>query len=733
MTNHNDKFKVELAIKGMTCASCVSHVEKALLSVPSVASATVNLVTERATIELAEIGALNNAIAAVNQAGYLAQEIRPSSLDDDTEKAKQFSGNETWKVVTAALLSTPLIIPMILEFFGIHVMLPEKFQLILATIVQFGFGARFYRSAWHAIRSRFANMELLVAIGTSAAYGLSVFEMRDQQMGELYFESSAVVITLVMFGKWLEARAKRQTTTALRALEKLRPTHARVFRESQVVEIDLREVKVGDIVIVRPGESVPADGKLCEGASYIDESLISGESLPVQKSQGDRVTGGSMNVDGLIHIEVTAVGSESTLSRIIRMVEDAQVKKAPIQRLVDRVSGFFVPAVLVIAFFTILAWGISTHYWDQAIINGVAVLVIACPCALGLATPTSIMVGTGVAARRGILIRDAEALEHLHSVKAVAFDKTGTLTDGKPKVESVLSFSSSDTEILKIAAGLQFGSSHPLAKAVIELARNRKIVIPRVKDLKNLPGRGLSGSLNSTTYFLGNKTLVTELGVNFVPQIDLAATLESQGHTVSWLVQGDENPRLLGMITFTDSIKPTSKAAVEQLSKIGIQTILLTGDNSGSANKVAQHLGISEVAANILPNEKANAIGALKLRAGIVAMVGDGINDAPALAAADIGIAMASGSDIAINAAGATILRNDPLLISEAIEISRSTYSKIRQNLFWAFIYNIVGIPLAAFGYLSPVIAGAAMALSSFSVVTNSLLLRRWRSKAAQN
>jgi Cu+-exporting ATPase len=554
-------------------------------------------------------------------------------------------------------------------------------------------------------------------------------------MQHLYFESSTIVITLILLGKWLESRAKKQTTDAIRALNALRPQRACVLRNGKEIELAISAVLLGDIILVRPGEIIPVDGRVQQGDSQVDESLITGENLPIFKKMGDMVTGGAINGEGLLYVNTTAIGAESVLARIVRLVESAQAKKAPIQRLVDKVSAIFVPVVIVIAFVTLLAWGLLQGDWQVAILNAVAVLVIACPCALGLATPTAIMVGTGVAAQHGVLIKDAEALELAHAIKIVAFDKTGTLTEGQPKLVALESAAvmadGSPDELLMLAASLQSGSEHPLAKAVVKAAQAKFMSLQSVLNMQALPGRGVTGVVNDQILHLGNSRLMQELGVDFSALQASAAILESEGRSVSWLCRSfamnASKPALIGLLGFGDSIKPSALSAIQRLQAQGINTVLISGDNQGSASHVAKQLGITQIYAQVLPEDKANILVQLKTTGGLVAMVGDGINDAPALAAADIGIAMSSGTDVAMQAAGITLMRGDPSLVADAIDISRRTYAKIRQNLFWAFVYNIVGIPLAAMGLLSPVIAGAAMALSSFSVISNALLLKRWK------
>ncbi len=716
-----------LQVEGMTCASCVARVEKALLKVPGVLSASVNLATERATVQALSTVPVSVLKGAVEKAGYGATDVRGAS----PQVAKQLS--DWWPVALSAALTLPLLAPMLLQLIGIDWMLDPWVQLALATPVQFGLGWRFYRAGWKAVRAGAGNMDLLVALGTSAAYGLSVyllFQHLNHGTPHLYFEASAAVITLVRLGKWLEGRAKRQTTDAIRALNALRPATARVRRHSVEIEVAIDKVVLGDQVLVRPGERIAVDGEVTEGRSHVDESLITGESLPVAKAIGDKVTGGAINAEGALTVRTLAVGTDTTLARIIRMVESAQAAKAPIQRVVDRVSAVFVPVVLAIALVTLVGWVMATGDWAQAVINAVAVLVIACPCALGLATPTAIMAGTGIAAQHGILIKDAVALEVAHSVTTVAFDKTGTLTEGRPSLVAVLPAGGCTRDtVLLLAAALQQTSEHPLARAVMSKVRAEQWVVPQAHESQALPGRGLEAVVSGQTLLLGSSRLRRELCVDRGSLASDAERLEDAGRTVSWLMRKDvERTELLGLLAFGDAVKSSARDAVARLHELGIATVMLTGDNQGSADAVARELGIKDVRAEVLPGDKAAIVQALRAAGQVVAMVGDGINDAPALAAADVGIAMSTGTDVAMAAAGITLMRGDPRLVADSLDVSRSTYATIKRGLFWAFAYNVVGIPLAAFGLLNPVIAGAAMAFSSVSVVGNALWLRRWRS-----
>ena len=720
---------LELDISGMTCASCAGRVEKALARVPGVKSVSVNLASERAHVEL--LGQVDTAllINAVSQAGYGASVHHTAKASEDDQQKRLH--RERWALTLAIVLALPLVLPMLLAPLGVHWMLPAWAQFVLATPVQFILGARFYVAAWKAVKAGAGNMDLLVALGTSAGYGLSLYEWAIAEPGSmphLYFEASAVVIALVLLGKYLESRAKRQTASAIRALEALRPERALRVVDGQEQDVAISDLRLNDWVLVKPGERFPVDGEVVEGQSHADEALISGESLPVPKQPGDKVTGGAINGEGRLIIKTLALGTETVLARIIRLVEDAQSAKAPIQKLVDKVSQVFVPVVLLIALATLLGWWLYGAPIETALINAVAVLVIACPCALGLATPTAIMAGTGVAARHGILIKDAEALERAHEVSAVVFDKTGTLTSGAPQIAHFSALDGDEAQLLQAAGALQRGSEHPLAKAVLDACAARNLKVPDVMDSQSLTGRGIAGTLQGRRLALGNRRLLEETGLSPGSLAASAKAWETEGRTLSWLIEQSPQPQVLGLFAFGDTLKTGAFSAIQQLSARHISSHLLTGDNRGSAKVVAEALGITDVHAEVLPADKAATVTELK-KTGVVAMVGDGINDAPALAAADIGIAMGGGTDVAMHAAGITLMRGDPRLVPAALEISRKTYAKIRQNLFWAFIYNVIGIPLAAFGFLNPVLAGAAMAFSSVSVVSNALLLKFWKPK----
>jgi len=739
-----------LDIGGMTCASCVGRVEKALDKMPGVEAASVNLATEQAKVRLKADSGLNvdDLIATVQKTGYEAKISSPHQISV-TAPSKLFWGADgLGRVLLGFALSAPLFLPMLLMPFGIHWALSPKWQLLLATPVQFFLGWRFYRAGLKSLMSGVGNMDLLVALGTSAAYGLSIYQMiaSPHASHELYFEGSAVIICMVLLGKWLEARAKQQTSEAIRALQKLWPEHAKVIERDIVIaetstldqfrDLPLDQVFPKDRILVMPGERIPVDGIILLGNSHIDESLLTGESDSVKKRIGEKVIGGSLNGEGVLVIEAQAVGVESVLSKIISLVEDAQTQKAPIQKLVDQVSAIFVPSVIVIAIITGLA---NWFYLDSAsiaILRAVSVLVIACPCALGLATPAAIMAGTGVAARFGILIKDPQVLELAHRLNVVAFDKTGTLTVGKPRLLKVISFSGSfsENDILATAAGLQLGSEHPLAKALLDAAKQNGLTPITPTDSKALPGIGISGKPSAGALAGQSLTIQSiaslESNHHHAEILRKAQTCFEAGQTVSILMSDEVTPSPIAIFSFGDELKENAQEAITSLRHLNIRAVMLSGDNIAAANRVARNIGIQEVFAQIMPGDKAEIIRKLQSKDGhrqFVAMVGDGVNDAPALATADVGMAMSTGTDVAMQAAGITLMRGDPTLVANAIDISKRTWQKIQQNLFWAFIFNATGIPLAALGYLSPMLAGSAMALSSFCVLSNALLLKRWR------
>ena len=740
-----------LDIGGMTCASCVGRVERALDKTPGVEAASVNLATEQAKVRLKSNSEATVAevIAAVQKTGYEAKLSTPHG-NTQVNRSHSFWGTDgLGRVLLSFNLSAPLFLPMFLMPFGIHWALSPKWQILLASPVQFVLGWRFYKAGFKSLLAGAGNMDLLVALGTSAAYGLSVYQMITSPHAnhELYFEGSAVIICMVLLGKWLEARAKQQTSEAIRALQKLWPENAKVLNSDAVMgagvfldqyrELPLEQVFPKDRVLVLPGERIPVDGVIAFGSSHIDESLLTGESEPVKKLLGAKVIGGSLNGEGVLVIDVQAVGIESVLSQIITLVEDAQTQKAPIQKLVDRVSEIFVPSVIAIAIITGIA---NWFYLDSAsiaILRAVSVLVIACPCALGLATPAAIMAGTGVAARFGILIKDPQVLELAHRLNIVAFDKTGTLTIGKPRVLAFIPLTNTSEEkvLLATAAGLQMGSEHPLAKALLDAAKVSGVSPIPPSESQAIAGIGISGKPSSGTWAgqsIALRSVASLTSTECWAEISSKAQpLLDAGHTVSVLMNQELPPSALAIVAFGDELKPNAQAAITSLHRLHIRTVMLSGDNTAAANRVGQSIGIDEVFGQIMPNNKAEIIRTLQVSGNehmrqYVAMVGDGVNDAPALATADVGMAMSTGTDVAMQAAGITLMRGDPSLVADAIDISKRTWKKIQQNLFWAFAFNSTGIPLAALGYLSPMLAGSAMALSSFCVLSNALLLKRW-------
>jgi Cu+-exporting ATPase len=751
---------LDVGVGGMTCASCVARVERALRKVPGVQEVAVNLATESAHITYA-LPAEAAADSAADMAQRLQRAVRNAGYEPRLHSAMAPAQAEPgpWAgfapVALGLALSAPLVLPMLGDALGQHWMLPPWLQWLLATPVQFYLGARFYQAGWHAARALTGNMDLLVALGTSAGYGLSLWLWWSAPAGHtphLYFEASAVVITLVLLGKWLEARAKRQTTAAIRALHALRPDSAHLLTRDGEVDVPLHEIMVGDRLVVRPGERIALDGLLLEGSTHVDESMLTGEPLPVLREPGSQLTGGAINGEGRIVMQVQAVGAQTLLARIIRLVEDAQAAKAPIQRLVDQVAAVFVPVVLLVALLTLLGWLWAGAGTEVALMRAVAVLVIACPCALGLATPAAIMAGTGVAAQHGILIKDAQALELAHRVDTVAFDKTGTLTLGQPQLTAWVPAPGVD-EALALAdlASVQSGSEHPLARAVVQAAQARALPCSAAQQVRAVPGRGTEGEVQGRRYSVGSLRWMQELGVVLGPLAAQAKQLQQQGATLSALAQwqpASSHPTsptpaqdagrwvLQGLLAFADAPKPGAAQALAQLRARGLRCVMVSGDHRAAAEAMALRLGLQpqagEVLADVLPGDKALAVrqlqqGAQPGQRHTVAMVGDGVNDAPALAAADVGMAMGNGTDVAMHAAGITLMRGEPQLVAAALDISRRTVRKIRQNLFWAFIYNVAGIPLAALGYLNPMVAGAAMALSSVSVMANALLLKRWQ------
>ena len=728
--------QIDLKITGMTCAACSARIEKKLNALPGVKSAHVNLGTERATVNYEpQAVKIADLIKTVDTLGYHAERIVQMSPDQDQAEKEHEMSSLRLLLLASILLSLPLVIAMFLSILKVHspaltFLHNQYFQLIIATPVQFIIGARFYKHSYTSLRSGSANMDVLIAMGTSAAYFYSLYNVFYQSvpagmMKDLYFEASAIIITLILLGKYLEAVAKGKTSEAIRKLAQLQPRTARVIRQADEKDIPIEEVELGDLIVVRPGEKVPVDGKIVEGASALDESMLTGESLPIDKKAGDAVFGATINKFGTFRFEATRVGKDTALAQIIKMVEDAQGSKAPIQKIADQVAGVFVPVVLGIALVTFLAWFfIGDAGLNKALISAVAVLVIACPCALGLATPTAIMVGTGKGAENGILIKGGEHLEHAYKLNAIVLDKTGTITKGKPEVTDIISLNGLEQgEILRLAASAEQGSEHPLGVAIYEKGKESNKNLTSPTDFTALPGMGIQAVIDSQEIYLGTRKLMLENSIDVSAVENQISALEDAGKTVMLMALEHQ---LAALIAVADTIKEGSREAIADLKAMGLDVYMITGDNRRTAQAIAGQAGIEHVLAEVLPEHKAEEVNKLKAQGKIVAMVGDGINDAPALATADIGIAMGTGTDVAMEAADVTLMRGDLRTIPAAIRLSRQTIRKIKQNLFWAFIYNIIGIPFAALGMLNPIIAGGAMAFSSVSVVTNSLSLRRY-------
>ncbi len=721
---------VALDITGMTCAACSARVEKALSRTEGVSKAEVNLALERASVEVDDSVAAQALVAAVERAGYGAQ-VRAAdaaerrAADERREDERRREERLTlWRFVVSAALSLPLVIGTLPMMIGTgHAWIGPWTQAVLATGVMLVSGTRFLREAFAAVRGGGANMAVLVSLGTSVAYVYSlVLVIGGDVHAHLHFEAAAVVLTLIMLGKYLEARARRGTSAALSALHKLQPREAELIGADGAARMVAAEtLKPGDRVLVRPGGRMPCDGKVARGHSAIDESLVTGESLPVDKEPGDAVITGTVNGEAALEIEVTAVGPDTRLARMTRLVEEAQTGQAPIQRLVDRISAIFVPVILVVAALTFLGWWLVAGDATAGMVAAVAVLVIACPCALGLATPTALVAGTGAAARAGILIRDIETLERAEEIGAIAFDKTGTLTIGKPEVVAA----EGDDATLALAAAIEARSEHPLARALVEKATATGAALPAAADVRAIRGKGLSGTVDGRTVSVGNRRLAEEAGIAG-GEVDAMVSRLGEAGTVAFIVV---DGRLAGAVRFADTARPEAAETVAELKRRGLSPVMLTGDNEAAAAAVGTALGFTDIRAGLLPEEKVEAVRKLAAEQGEkgVAFVGDGLNDGPALAAARLGIAMSSGADVAREAAAITLMRTDLRLVPAALDIARKTRRTIAQNLGWAFVYNVIGIPLAAFGVLSPAFAGAAMAFSSVSVVTNSALLTRWK------
>lgn len=730
---------IDLGITGMTCAACSARIEKVLNKKEGV-KATVNLASEKARVRINGSLTEEEIIAAINKLGYGAEAIDPAQLQAEQEKEERRKAKLYKKELIlfsiSSVLTLPLLAQMIPMMMGLPYEIPGWIQMLLATPVQFWIGWRFYAGAFKSLRSGTSNMDVLVALGTSMAYFFSLAVLLFQLDRHLYFEASSVVITLVLLGKLLEARAKRKTSDAIRELISLQPETARVLQpDGEIQEIPVSEMMPGQVFLVRPGESIPADGTVLEGATTIDESMLTGESIPVEKTVDQQVFAGTVNHNGVIQVRAEGIGATTALAGIIKLVDEAQGSRPPIQRLADQISSVFVPTVVAISAGTFATWFLLTGNFTLSLINAVSVLVIACPCALGLATPTAIMVGSGLGARSGVLIKNAEALEIAEKIQTVVLDKTGTITEGKPVVGEVsVTGGANSDEVIQIAASLELNSEHPLATSILNYAKERKIKPFPIQDFQAVPGKGIRAKVEGKTALLGSIDFVREHmlhqweaggGSSDDPAIlEPTASLAESGLTLVSIALGG---RHLGFIGVSDPIRKSSAGAIQRLTEMGIQTTMLTGDNEKTAAAIAKAAGISSYRAGVLPDQKATEVQKIMESGSLCAMVGDGINDAPALASANIGFALGAGTDVAIKTSDVTLMRNDLYGVVNAIRLSRATLSKIRQNLFFAFIYNVLGIPLAAMGFLSPVVAGAAMAMSSVSVVTSSLLLKKWK------
>ncbi len=729
------KSTTELNLTGMTCASCANRIEKTLQNLPGVEYASVNFAAEKAYVEFDPTGTDTPAmVKAVEDAGYHAEVADSGSVDREKEiRQKEIKKLRTTFIISV-LLSLPLFMAMVTALFKIAVPFLHYpwFQLAIATPVQFIIGWRFYKKSYHSLKAKSPGMDVLVAMGTSAAYFFSIYngffkEIPGGSQPELYFEASAIIITLVLLGKYLEAVAKGKTSEAIKKLIGLQPKHARVVRDGKEVDIPIANVIAGDTIQVRPGEKIAVDGEVSEGNSAVDESMLTGESIPVEKQPGDALIGGTINRNGSLTFTATKVGKDTVLAQIIKVVEEAQGSKAPIQKLADKVASVFVPVVLLIAALTFLTWTFIIGNTAMAIIAAVSVLVIACPCALGLATPTAIMVGTGKGAENGILIKSAESLETAYKINAIIFDKTGTVTKGEPAVTDIIPVEGVNTTgLLTFAAGAEKRSEHPLAAAIVQKAKEQALELHNPVNFTAVPGKGVSAALQNKTILVGTHGLMEENNINADGLKETVQHLEIEGKTVMYVAV---NRVFSGVIAVADTVKDDSQEAIRQLQSLGIETYMITGDNQRTAGAIGKHVGIEKthILAHVLPEQKADEVKKLQDKGYIVAMVGDGINDAPALAAADIGVAVGTGTDIAIETGDITLMKGNLRTLSTAIKLSKKTMVKIKQNLFWAFIYNTIGIPFASFGLLSPIIAGAAMAFSSVSVVSNSLSLKRFK------
>jgi Cu+-exporting ATPase len=730
MTNNNEKINKETyKISGMHCASCALLIENNLHKIPGVRTATVNYALQRATVEYdpLQLGG-QDIIATVKNAGYAAAAYASDELETNGQQ-EAVKEHEIIKGRNAFILSLILTLPVLILSMVIKDMSfgSRVAQSILAGLVQFYFGWRFYRGSYYALKNKMANMDTLIAVGTSAAffYSLATTYLIE---GEVFYETSSLLITFVILGKWLEARAKGKTGEAIKKLLGLQAKTARVIRDGQEIDLPIAEVAVGDLVIVRPGEKVPVDGEVTEGYSSVDESMISGESLPVEKKAGDFVIGATLNKTGSFKFKALKVGKDTVLSQIIKVVEEAQSTKAPIQKFADKISSYFVPTVIALALITFIVWYfLLTSTFVIALMAFTAVLVIACPCALGLATPTAIIVGTGKGAENGILIKGGEALEISNKIQAVVFDKTGTLTKGQPEVTDIIDYHGSNAELLKITASLEKNSEHPLAEAIVNKAKKDNLSLVDPVNFEAISGHGVKGTVEGKSILVGTEKLMGKYNIDLRPKIkDQKTVLENQGKTVMIVTIDGQ---IAGLVAVADTLKETSNEAIKKLHQMGLKTIMITGDNQRTAQAIAKEAGIDQILAEVLPEDKALEIKKLQNQNLKVAMVGDGINDAPALAQADLGIAMGSGTDIAIETGGIILVKNDLRDVVKAIKLSKATLNKIKQNMFWALFYNSVGIPIAALGLLKAEFAGLAMALSSVSVVMNSLLLKKKKIK----